>query len=215
MTTNPYSNFGPKWCESVIDDLNGTSFEVGIESDSKKRGSAVNVTVMDHDETLGLFVLQVRQSTFHPRRYTEVHKDYFLCGRNENGNAFAHPVSVIATNARVQVALCRIWDCVPSQLPRIVRQGDVALIPERSLTFQEVDASEIREFAVGSHIIRAGAVYTARGDDPRVFVAASITIRHDKSQHPAVETKLAAHKLYRVQLGVRANTWGFAHPTAD
>src|ERR1700722_810594 len=99
MTPNEYSNYGPKWAEKIIDELNGVSFEIGIESDKKQRGSAVNCAVMDYDEAQQLFVLQVRKSDFHPRRYTSVHKDYFLCGRNENGNCFAHPVDVIATNA--------------------------------------------------------------------------------------------------------------------
>ena len=89
---------------------------------------------MDSDRERGLFVLQVRQCRFRPGRFNRVRKDYFLCGENENGNAFAHPVDVIATNARVPVALCRIWNVTPSTIPKIIRQGDVAVIPERSLT---------------------------------------------------------------------------------
>ena len=47
MTPNAYSDVGPAWCEAIIDQLNGTAFDVGIESDKKRRGAAVNVSVMD------------------------------------------------------------------------------------------------------------------------------------------------------------------------
>jgi len=216
MTSNAYSDYGPTWTESIIEQLNGVAFEVGIESDRKQRGSAVNVEVCDHDSAQQLFVLCVRKSDFHPRRYTRTRKDYFLCGRNENGNAFAHPVNVIATNARVEVALCRIWDVTPSLLPKIIRQGDVALIPERGITFRDVEEFPIGTFAVESHIIRAAKVYTSKDkSDDRIFVAGFASIRHEKGQHPFVAAPLNPTKLYRVQLGKRAQTWGFAQPTAD
>jgi hypothetical protein len=46
-------------------------------------------------------------------------------------------------------------------------------------------------------------------------VAGSIEIRHAKGQHPFVAATLDPSKLYRVQVGQRANTWNFASPTAD
>lgn len=214
MFKNPYSNYGPAWCEAVIDALQGVAFEIGIESDKKQRGSAVNVDVMDYDEPQGLFVLQVRQAIFHPRRYTKVRKDYFLCGKNENGNAFAHPVNVIATNANVTTALCRIWDVTPSVLPKIVRQGDVALIPERSLTYKDVELFALPVFAFESHVFKAQHVYVAR-DGKQVYVNGAVSIDHEKNQHPSVAIDLPLSKLYRVQVGNRAQTWGFASPTAD
>ena len=214
MTHTPYSHFGSPWCEKVIDELNGTAFEIGIESDKKQRGAAVNVTVCDEDENQALFVAQVRKTEFHPRRFNRTRKDYFLCGRNDNGNAFAHPVELTRTNARVEVALCRIWQCTPSQLAKIIRQGDVALIPERALTFRDVEEFTVPEFAVGdSHIVTAERVYVGRDG---VYVAGSrAQIRHTKQQHPHVAATLSPSKLYRVQLGIRAETWGFARPTFD
>ena len=216
MSPNAYSNFGPAWCEAIIDELNGVAFEVGIESDKKHRGSAVNVDVMDCDEPQKLFVMQVRKTDFRPGRFSRTRKDYFLCGRNENGNVFAHPVNVISTNANVTTALCRIWNVTPSILPKIVRQGDVAVIPERGVTFKDVEPLPAMEFTVdsatASHIFTPGAIY-AKGTT--FYVAGSIQIRHEKGQHPFVSAALDPRKLYRVQVGIRASTWGFARPTAD
>lgn len=216
LPVNSYSNYGPVWCEEIISDLNGTSFEIGIESDKKRRGSAVNVEVMDYDTKHGLFVLCVRKSDFRPGRFTRTRKDYFLCGRNENGNAFAHPVEVIATNANVRTALCRIWQTTPSVLDKIVRHGDVALIPERSVTYSDVEPFDFAgEFAVGdTHIVRAERVYLHK-TDATVYVNGAVQMRHEKHQHPDIATTLPLSKLYRVQLGIRAQTWGFARPTAD
>ena len=216
MTASNYSDYGPKWCEQIIDQLQGVSFEVGIQSDKKRRGAAVNVTVMDYDASQQLFVLQVRKCEFHPKRFNSVHKDYFLCGRNENGNAFAHPVAVRSTNANVTTALCRIWDVTSSVIPHIIRQGDVAVIPERGVTFRDVEQLPAMEFTVdtkhASHVFTPGALY-AKGDT--FYVGGSIQIRHEKGQHPFVSAKLNPAKLYRVQVGNRARTWGFAQPTAD
>ena len=63
-----------------------------------------------------------------------------------------------------------------------------------------------------SHVFTPGALYS-KGRE--FYVAESIQIRHEKGQHPYVSEKLDPHKLYRVQVGNRARTWGFASPTVD
>lgn len=212
---SPYSDYGSNWTKAIIEQLDGQSFEIGIESDKKRRGSAVNVEVMDEDANRGLFILCVRKTEFHPRRFSRTRKDYFLCGRNDNGNPFAHPVEVNAKSARVETALCRIWQTTPSVLDKIVRQGDVALIPERSINYGDVEEFQVSEFAVGdSHLVHAERVYIGK-DGKDVYVTGAVQVRHLKDQHPQIATKLPVSKLYRVQLGVRAKTWGFARPTAD
>jgi hypothetical protein len=209
MTESSYSDYGTEWTKAIIADLDGEAFEIGIESDRKRRGSAVNVEVMDYDEARNLFVLCVRKSEFHPRRYTRTRKDYFLCGRNENGNAFAHPVQMNAVNARVEVALCRIWRTTPSVLPKIIRHGDVALIPVRGkMALPEEEA--VHTFALNSHIIHAEHLYVVGCE---AYVTGHIELQHEKNQHASVNVMLACP--HRVQLGVRARTWGFARPTSD
>jgi hypothetical protein len=211
-----YSYYGSAWTRDIINDLDGEAFEIGIESDKKNRGSAVNVSVMNEDADRQLFILQVRKTDFHPRKYNRTRKDYFLCGRNENGNAFAHPVQVKSTNARVDVALMRIWDCTRSQLDGIVRQGDVALIPERTINFKTegLERASVHEFVIGeTHIVRTTSLYLL---GEQAYVAGTVSIYHTKEQHPSIEElELNPVKLYRVQLGLRAKTWGFARPTAD
>jgi hypothetical protein len=212
-----YSNYGSEFSRSVIEDLErGGAFTVGIVSDRKHRGTAINVDVMDEDEDEHLFVLQVRQCNFHPRRYNQVRKNYFLAGRNENGNAFAHSIAVNSKSARVQTALCRIWNCTPSVLPHVIRQGDVAVIPDGSVNFTDCQRLDPQSFiATGetsSHVFTPGALYE-RHD--KFFVAESIQIWHTKQQHPFVSAKLNPAKLYRVQVGVRADIWRFSQDTAD
>ena len=216
LPNTQYSKYGPDWCSEMIDELNGTAFRIGIESDRKRRGSAVNVEVFDPREDQHLFVLCVRKSEFRPGRFTRVCKDYFLCGRNENGNVFAHPVRVNSISAKVEVALCRIWSVTPSLLKRIVRQGDCGLVPELKMNFSDVDRFDVREFTTddGSHLITSDRVYVSR-DCKKVYVNGSVSIRHLKSQHPFVAVTLPSSVLYRVQLGLRVVTWGFAAPTAD
>lgn len=103
-----YSNYGTTWTKELIAKLQARgAFSIGIESDSKQRGIAVNVDVMESDQSRGMAVIQVRESTFAPRRHTRVRKEYLLVGEDEAG-IFAKPCNVRATNARIAVALDRV-----------------------------------------------------------------------------------------------------------
>jgi ssDNA-binding replication factor A large subunit len=107
---NPYSNYGTAWTRELIAKLEAAgAFRVGIESDKKKRGIAVNVDVMEADETAGLAVIQIREARFRPNRHTRVRKEYLLIGEDADG-VFAWPVNVRATNARIAVAQVRRLD---------------------------------------------------------------------------------------------------------
>jgi hypothetical protein len=165
-------NTVPPWVRQLLTDLDdGIAWTTGIESDRKRRGHAVNTAVYSYDDSRGLAVVQVRQAIFHPRRFTEVRKNYFLVGRNESGRAFAHPIEARASGrltsedvaAGVRLALTRIWDCDEEDLDDIVRNGDVAFVPVRRLPDEAEPVTEnmvtIREShhvqgLAGSEILR-------------------------------------------------------------
>jgi hypothetical protein len=153
----------PEFVKKLIEELDGEAYELGIESDRKQRGSAVNVALYAYDELQELAVIQVRQCIFHPRRFNQVKKDYFLIGRVENGEPFAHPCDVRAAGkmtsddptAGIRMALCKIWGVKERELSGIIRNGDVAFIPVKKLP---EDAREITENMVTireTHHVRA------------------------------------------------------------
>lgn len=189
------------------------AWEVGITSDRKRRGVALNVDLEDYDLSSRLAVVQVRQCVFHPRRYNRVHKNYYLIGRNENGRAFAHsvPCGVARRGGENPVVKAQawIWDVTPKGLKRIVRQGDVALVPARGQQQGvHLSAHHTAQFRVhDSHLLSASEVWL----HGRTWYALNPRLTHAKDQHPTVE----AVGWYEVRIGRRAPQWDFSASTAD
>ncbi|MFH0779027.1 MAG: hypothetical protein V2A71_10460 [Candidatus Eisenbacteria bacterium] len=192
----------------------------GIESDKKHRGSSINVDLYSWDEGSGIALVQVRECVFHPKRFNRVRKDYYLLGRNENGQVFAHPANVRASgrvvngdiSAGVKLALSRIWDCDERDLDDIVRNGDVAFVPIRALPngaeLVEGNSATIRD----SHHVKAlydGQVWKL---GQQLYVTGRAKIEHVKGQHPTARVRGG---IWRVQAGIKARTWGFSAPTKD
>jgi hypothetical protein len=175
------------------------------------------VDVYSYDEQRRLAVVQVRQCIFRPGRFNKVRKDYYLVGTNENGNAFAHPVETVArsktamatASGGVALALSRIWDCPVDDLHAIRRNGDVAFVPLGRLPADAVEVGENGLTFADSHVVTAEHIY--RTPDGTHYVKGRAWLRHEKGQHKAVQCS----GVYRVQVGVRAKTWGFTAPTAD
>lgn len=206
----------PTWCADLLKEAEQSgAWRTGIESDSKRRGSAINTDLYGYDRAQGLAVVQVRQAVFHPHRYTQVRKDYYLIGHSENGQFFAHPVgtparsklALVTPEATVAYVLAKIWDCRPQDLPDIERQGDVAFVPIITLPIYAEDVPgpvTLRDTHVltGDIWQHDGVYYTRRG--------AKLT--HTKGQHAPVRAKGG---YYRVQEGIRAPHWGFTAPHGD
>lgn len=193
------------------------AWRTGIESDNKKRGSAINCDCYGYDESAGLAVVQVRQAVFHPKRFTEVRKDYYLIGTTETGTFFAHPVEsparskwALATPRQtVAFVLSKIWNCKPTDLDEIERQGDVAFVPVYRIpaTAERIESGTvtIRE----THRL-TGDLY--QDTDGTIYTRRGARLVHSKRQHATVKARAGA---YRVQPGVRATTWGFTAPKGD
>lgn len=204
-----------EWLKPILSELNGRAWTLGIQSDKRRRGEAVNLDVYDQDSSQKLAVVQIRQARFRPNRFTKVRKDYYLVGRNENGNAFAHPVSSVARkpDSGVVKALCEIWETTPSVLPKIFRNGDTALIPIRASDALKLRAQG-KALPIGaktiaeSHLVIADEFFECGG---KLYAAGRVRIIHEKSQHPTVQ----AQGVFRVAVGNRAATWNFTAPTAD
>lgn len=197
------------WLPRVLAELDGRAWTTGIESDRKQRGSAINVRCTAADDAAELALIQVREARFRPGRYTKVRKDYYLVGRNENGNAFAHPVDATARTTIPQ-ALARIWDCDPRDVGDVRRNGDVAFVPVRDLPdLPEVDGSIT---LADSHVVSGTLRIEWQPHRVTVYVRGRARLSHTKRQHP---TAKVTGGWWRVQVGVRSPVWGFSTPTAD
>lgn len=193
------------------------SWDFGIEWDARKgRGTALNWDLygIGQDVHTGslLLVVQVRQ--FRRRKagyYPEIKKNYFLVGRNEDGTAFAHPVSANVIHAAIRkggdvVLKVQNW-IFGFDYAQLIRQGDVALIPvSRRPAGERLDKRTA--LIEKSHDLKA-AVLIQNGH----LYAKSPAMVHRPGTHPSVEG--LKNKWYRVEVGNRADFWTFAAPTLD
>jgi hypothetical protein len=211
----------PPYIRELISDLEKAgSFTIGIESNKRgTRGVSINVDVYGYQESQRLAVLQVRWCRFRQFRYSQVRKDYYLCGYNESGTAFAHPIDSPVRSSRamqsaedcVRWAECQIFRCTERQLSRIVRQGDLAFVPAPIPA--NAEPVPVGQFVIdheGSHLLQAESALLT--PDGRLFVRGGAALVHLKGQHAPVAV---AKGSWRVQLGYRAQVWGFSAPTRD
>lgn len=212
-------NNAPDWCRDLMRAAEKAgAWKTGIESDRKQRGSAINCDLYGYDADQGLAVVQVREAIFHPRRFTQVRKDYYLIGHTEAGGFFAHPIDSPARSKKametpescVRFVLARIWNCREDDLQYIERQGDVAFVP---VTRVPVTATPI----LNGEAVIIRDTHRLTGDlwrdaDGTLYARRGARLVHTKRQHAPVRAKAG---VYRVQPGIRAATWGFTAPHGD
>jgi len=189
------------------------SWEFGAEFDRKRRGQALNwdLYAYGHDLHSGalLAVIQIRQATV-GKRWTNVRKNYFLCGHNEDGHAFAHSISANVVRSAVNrgadvIRVVQEW-IFSCDYSRVIRQGDLALVPVRGLRGAEpVEQCQITlentHHVIGQLAFGDGGLYVREA-----------TILHLNGTHPVVQVNGQWHK---VSVGQRADYWKFARPTKD
>jgi hypothetical protein len=209
----------PAWCKALMKEAEAAgAWQTGIESDRKQRGSAINCDLYGYDETQGLAVVQVRQAVFHPRRFTQVRKDYYLIGHTETGGFFAHPVESPARSKKaletsescVRYVLAKIWNCREQDLEDIERQGDIAFIPTKTIPKTATQLVNGEAVMIRDTHKLTGEIW--QDQDGTLYAKRGARLVHTKRQHTPVKAKAG---VYRVQPGIRAETWGFTAPHGD
>lgn len=196
-------------------DEHGT-WEFGCAFDKKGRGQALNWDLygIGNDIHTGelLAIIQVRQfERRYKNGYPNIRKNYFLIGENEDGTAFAHPVSANVIHAAIRaerdvILAAQNW-IFGGDYQSLVRHGDLALIPMKSRPAGT--KGQLRKVAIleSSHRLEAAQIADVDG---RIY-AKNPTLIHLPGTHPTVE----ASGWNRVVIGRRADFWKFAAPTVD
>lgn len=189
------------------------SWEFRAEFDGKGRGSAINYDVYaigsDYHSQGLLVILQVRKyEKLHKNWFPSIRKNYFLLGYNEDGSAFAHAVSSPVIHAAIRagrdpILAVQNW-IFDADYTKVIRQGDLALVPVRSIPAPEIDSTEL--VLVDSHHLTADKI-RQNGH----LYAQNPTLYHLPGTHPTV----SGRGWYRVQVGNRAEFWKFAAPSRD
>ena len=191
------------------------SWEFGITRLNRRgtRWAALNWDLygygLDAHSGAPLAVIQVRQSVS-GRRWTQVRKNYYLLGTNEDGTAFAHPVSANVIHAAIragQDVVKSVQDWIfGGDYAQLLRQGDLALIPLRRACGERTPLQTL--LLEDSHALEASEIRFGGGG---VVYAKDPTLIHLPGGHPTV----GAAGWYKVVSGRRAPFWRFAPPTVD
>lgn len=214
----------PKWVNVMIADVEDMGvFTRGIDTNRRGYGEAVNVDVYGYDHELGLVVTQIRKC-YITKYGNSVRKQYYLIGRDAS-QLFAHPIespirsqAALATpESLVQYVLTKIWDCKPTELPNLIRQGDVALLPVAKVPAAATARTDVTPDGDGvmmtlrdSHRLRAAEILECRD---QIFCRGLKTLTHTKRQHKHIRGR--KNQAYRVLIGRRDEAWRFTAPTAD
>jgi len=202
-----------------IDEHGGWKFgsEFELNGKEKPEGWALNWDLYgvarDCHSRKTLAVIQIRE--FYRRKagyYARIRKNYFLLGRNEDGSAFAHPITSRPIHAAIHAARCPVkaaqdW-IFGTDYRRVLRQGDMALLPKKPRgRGREISRGTIRVDGEGSHLLNADR-FLVQGE--RIF-ALNPTMRHTRGVHPLIR----GLGWFHVLIGRRADSWSFAQPTID
>lgn len=188
-------------------------WEFGITSDRKKRGTAINLDyyAFGTDIHSGQFlaVVQVRRCQFRPGWYSRIHKAYYLIGRNEDGSAFAHPVSANVVHRAIRderdiIQSCQDW-MFGGDYTRLVRQGDLAMLPVSRAVGERIP-ERVRVLA-GSHRVKARSLRVQGG----AVYARDPIITHIPGTHATI----AGDGWWRVVIGKRGRAYSFALAVGD
>lgn len=160
-----------------------------------------------------LAVIQVRQAWKKSSwQWTRVRKSYFLCGTNEDGTTFAHPVPAGVIHAAIRSSddpcrACQNWMFAGADYRKVRRHGDLACVPVKRLPKDVIQLAATSVVIVDSHQLTANQIYQ-RGN---TYYAESAVLVHLPGTHPDVRMR----GLAKIVVAIRARWWQFAAPTAD
>ncbi len=180
--------------------LRKIGFAEGVTNRNRRGGfDAFNADVYGFDAERNLVALQLRHSS--KRRESDwlrTHKWYALAGIDE-GQLFSHvipssfrrnpEIHTASPESVVRWAESKIFRVPVARLDTIIRQGDVALIPVRSIprSAKPIDGKDYDYVFRGSHKISIdGTAYIDEATD-RHWADGLVQIDHTPGQHRSIE----------------------------
>ncbi len=200
---------------------NATGIETGIIERNKKGGyNAINIDIYGYDIDRNLIAIQIRQTWKIKETYFTNQRKYYALAGVDDGQIFCHAIptsfrSIPDLDAKspeevVRWAEGKIFRVPPARVATIIRQGDVALIPVRSIprvaTVVQPDADGLSRLIVReSHNVRVdGILYSDQAG--RRWADGLVQIDHEPGQHRSIDADGRFEIVAGEKLNVRYNT---------
>jgi hypothetical protein len=189
----------PVAIKALVDQLaTELGWTLGIQKVGKSGYAAHNLDVFGYDADRHLAIIQPRRA--HKKKegyYSQVEKAYMLVGIDD-GQLFSHPLqSSPARNPNLKThtaedtvrwAEGKIFGVPVSRLDTIVRQGDVAFVPCRSIpAVAKENPVDVMDLIIrGSHSIKVDGNLFKDPDGQFYFDGVAESV-HTKGQHKAIQ----------------------------
>lgn len=215
------------YSSKIIDFLDDSLPERRCDFDKNGVGEAINYSLYGWDADQAVGIVQVRHAyREHKKWHMSVRKTYVICGYNENGNPFRHPVSagIVRSAVRknsdpakvVEAVQCWMWKVKPELLGLSRRQGDVLIVPEKSQ-----NPAKNKEFTVlgnqvkigGSHIITADEIIKIEGKE--FIYAKNPVLQHAKGQHKDTSAPRNDSPWFTIRVADEVASWDFSERLGD
>ena len=194
--------------------------------DLKGRGDAVNIALYAWDADQSVGVVQVRHAfkRYANSEFMNVRKTYVLCGFNESGEPFRHPISAHTIRAAIRksdaleagviAAQKWMWGVTDKQLAESRRQGDVLIVPHRgNPTSGDGQSLGTTLILAGTHIVEAEEIIRIPGKN-WVFAKKPV-LRHAKGQHRNTSAPMSDGQWFTVRAAYEADAWDFSVRMGD
>lgn len=213
---------GPRSVAAILDFLRPSLPARRVNFDKHQRGEAVNHDLYGWDDEDQVGVVQVRMAF---RRYKQgflsTRKEYVLCGFNENGEPFRHPVGSAAIHGAikaggspvdvVRAAQRWMWQVTAKQLDNSYRQGDVLIVPERKLPAGATVEEGAEARLADTHRVLSDRIATLDG---RLYAVLPQVV-HTKGQHRPVQATFLRGEWFSVRVARESPAWDFSARMGD
>jgi len=203
--------------QPVVDLLQQVQRTAGWETGIKsiRRGyEARSIDVYGYDVSRQLAVVQIRR-VWKSRQYAEINKIYALVGIDEE-QVFSHPLPFSPRRNPhlykmdpadvVRWAESKIFGVPIETLDKIIRQGDIALVPVRSVPKDAVPVQGSTEEKVRtvclreSHLVQVDGVLSKDVRNNIWYAEGLVEIVHTKDEHKSI----SGEGRFKIVLGQRA-----------
>lgn len=195
---------------------------VGITRTNKRGGyDAQRVDIYGYDVERNLIAIQIRHTWLRKEGYWIQQKKYYALAGVDEGQIFCHVIpssfrqmkdlAEATPGAVVKWAESKIFRVPLARLNTIIRQGDIALVPVRSIprsaSLVQSGTGRLSEVTLrSSHAVKVDGQLYKDAESGRIWTEGLVQIDHEPGQHRSIDAEGRFEIVEGERLDVSLNT---------